>query len=181
VLAVIGLACDPLLAAQQIYSQAVYVIGDSITWMSANQIKADLPGRDVIVQAYPGVTAPQAFPWLVGQGPAVAPNIVIALGSNDGVVPAPFGPQIDQYMQYIDRLAHASKVWWVNVSTVANPAYSAVNSAIAQATRRYSNLRVIDWASYTDSHPTVLYDGVHPDAEGVAVRAAMIRDAVVNG
>jgi lysophospholipase L1-like esterase len=172
--------CD-LVALRHAYNNAVYVMGDSITSLSAGQTVADLHAAghaDVIMQDYPGVSALQAFPWLVGQGPSVAPNIVVALGTNDGAVPAPFGPQIDQYMSYINSLHKPVHVYWVNVSLVSNPGYAAVNEAIALAQTRYSNLSVIDWATWADGHPWDLYDGVHPNTEGQAVRAAMIASAI---
>ena len=176
-------ACD-LVQVEQTYSNAVYVTGDSITWLCNGQIRSALPGRDVVIDNYPGATLPMGLGWLKQQGPSVAPHIVVALGTNDGVVPAPFATQIDSVMTYVNSLppkpswSKPYEVYWVNVSTLANPAYSAVNTAIAQAATRYGNLRVIDWKSWADANPQHLVDGVHPDATGCQVRAQMIAQAV---
>jgi hypothetical protein len=178
VLAVFAWACDPLPLVQQIYHHAVYVVGDSITVLSAQQIKDAFRGDDVIVQARPWINVEQGLGLLRSYGGGVAARIVRALGSNDGNPPADFGPQIDEVMAYIHSLNKPVQVWWVNVSTLINPAYAAVNDAISAATLRYRNLRVIDSASVAAAHPEYLYDGLHCNPLGCAVRTELITQAV---
>jgi uncharacterized protein with LGFP repeats len=91
-----------------------------------------------------------------------APTLVLGLGTNDvrgSVSSSRFRGNVDWFVQQ----AAGRPVLWFNI---VNPAFqtrvNTFNGILADAARRWPNLRILDWAGYVRDHPdAVMDDGVH--------------------
>jgi hypothetical protein len=69
----------------------------------------------------------------------------------------------------LDTLQFQERVILVNTA-VPRPWRDGNNDLISKISARYSNVRVVDWASISDGHPEYFApDGVHLVPTGVAV------------
>jgi len=111
---------------------------------------------------------------------------VLALGTTDtaNVSVAPGGPdraaRIDRMMEVIGD----DPVLWVNLKTLvgAGDAWSGENmqrwnDALTEATVRYPNLRIFDWAGVVEDG-WFDDDDIHYTSEGYAQRGRLIADAL---
>jgi hypothetical protein len=74
----------------------------------------------------------------------------------------------------LDALKGQSKVVLVNTA-VPRPWRDGNNELISRVSARYSNVRVVDWASLSEGHPEYFApDGVHLVPSGVSVYVAEI-------
>ena len=90
----------------------------------------------------------------------LAQNVMIGLGTN-----GPFNMQ--QVGQIMDLVGPKRHVYWINVHVPTRPWEKTVNGVLAQATKKYKNLTVIDWNSYSAGHTDWFYDdNVHPNPDG---------------
>lgn len=171
----------------------IYLFGDSITVATARGLAELLaPETLVAVNAWSGRPTTPAVDalaeWVATYG--VPRRIVMACGTNDIFAPNVMAAQIERTMSIAgpDRT-----VIWVNVQAsrwsktpdvqVADQRNSGwINTQIAEAAGRHSNLRVVRWSEFLSAYPTrltaYLSDGVHTTAEGGAARNALIRSAV---
>jgi hypothetical protein len=80
----------------------------------------------------------------------------------------------DQVVKVLEALQGQSKVILVNTA-VPRPWRDQNNDLISKVSARFSNVRVVDWASLSDGHPEYFApDGVHLVPTGVAVYVAEI-------
>jgi hypothetical protein len=158
-----------------------YVLGDSVTaWSAANVKKAlrkSAPGA--VVDAVPcrGLVVSCVAPDL-GRRPltglqTIRANrgrlgsvVVIELGYND----RPLRASIDRVMTELRR-QKVRRVIWVNLSE-RRTMYRATNQALATATKKWREMRVLDWRWYSAQHDDWFLDGVHLTRTG---RAAFAR------
>ncbi|HEX3922620.1 MAG TPA: SGNH/GDSL hydrolase family protein, partial [Streptosporangiaceae bacterium] len=109
---------------------------------------------------------------------------VLALGTNDTADVAIGSPvsrlaRIEQMMS----VAHGQPVLWVNVvSLLGTGPYSEANmrlwnGALAQACRRYPEMRVFDWATVAKTR-WFINDGLRYTVDGYAARARQIAKAL---
>jgi lysophospholipase L1-like esterase len=100
----------------------------------------------------------------------------VQLGTNDGGDPR-LAEWIDQVMS---RLKNVSRVYWINLRNF-RAFVPPTNSMIAAAAKRWKNMRVIDWRTYSDARPWIVYgDGYHLNPTGQDRMARLIEDAVGN-
>lgn len=111
---------------------------------------------------------------------------VLALGTTDSAninagANAPAAERIDTMMSIIGD----DPVLWVNVKTLvgegdawANSGMVAWNAAVAEASGRYPNLRVYDWAAVVQD-AWFQDDGIHYTSAGNVERARLIADALM--
>jgi hypothetical protein len=109
---------------------------------------------------------------------------VFALGTNDAAnvsVGSPVG-----MMARVERMmsvAHGEPVLWVNTRTLLGGGpWSEANeqqwdATLQRALSRYPNMRIFNWAAVAQLG-WFLPDGIHYNAQGCAVRAAAIADAL---
>jgi hypothetical protein len=109
---------------------------------------------------------------------------VVALGTNDAAnvsvgSPVSMTARIDRMMS----VAHGEPVLWVNTRTLLSGGpWSEANEqawddALVRALARYPNMRIFNWAAVAQVG-WFLPDGIHYNAQGCAVRAEAIPDAL---
>ena len=93
--------------------------------------------------------------------------VVLDLGNNNALTE-------NQVVGILDALKYQKNVILVNTA-VPRPWRESNNDLISRISARYSNVRVIDWASISEGHPEYFApDGVHLVATGVQVYVAEI-------
>jgi hypothetical protein len=115
---------------------------------------------------------------------------VIALGTNDTANIArgawyTRAEAIDEMMSAIDE-AGVETVLWVNTYTTRTDGYwsnghmEQWNAALEEATARWPNMRVLDWAATAATGVAPFADGIHHTGAGYAVRNRTIVEAVAS-
>ena len=151
----------------------VTAIGDSVMAGSSDNLKKLMPM--VLVDAAVSRQLNVAFGLLDSyqrQG-ALADNVLIGLGTN-----GPFS------MGDLDRLMHQvgpkRKVFWINVHVPSRDWQKPVNDLLTQGAKRYHNLIIIDWYSYSKNHPNWFYgDHTHPNIKGSEYYSAFVTKTIV--
>ncbi len=93
--------------------------------------------------------------------------VVLNMGNNNALTE-------EQVVKVLDALKDQSRVVLVNTA-VPRPWRDSNNDLISQVSGRYSNLRIVDWASISEGHPEYFApDGVHLVGTGVAIYVAEI-------
>jgi peptidoglycan/LPS O-acetylase OafA/YrhL len=93
--------------------------------------------------------------------------VVLNMGNNNALTE-------EQVEKVLDALKDQSRVVLVNTA-VPRPWRDSNNDLISQVSGRYSNLRIVDWASISEGHPEYFApDGVHLVGTGVAIYVAEI-------
>jgi peptidoglycan/LPS O-acetylase OafA/YrhL len=121
-----------------------------------------------LVNAHVGRQAPELLDAIL-HDKANAPDgpVVLDLGNNNSLTE-------QQVVDILEALKDEKKVILVNTA-VPRPWRESNNQLIAEVSARYSNVRVIDWASVSDGHPEYFApDGVHLVQTGVAIYVEQI-------
>lgn len=151
----------------------VTAIGDSVMAGASNNLKQLMP--KALIDAAVSRQLNVAFGLLdnyQNQG-VLADNVLIGLGTN-----GPFS------MDDLDRIMHQvgpkRKVFWINVHVPTRDWQNPVNDLLRQGAKRYHNLIIIDWYSYSKNHPKWFYDDhTHPNIEGSKYYSALITKIIV--
>ena len=172
-------------------AETVAMIGDSITFLSTELLRAGLAGTglDVLVidaqigrriavgsdgQPYPGTDIVE---FIANSNP---PDVwVIALGTNDiGQYPdaAEFGAQVQALLGLIPS---AAPLVWVDTWKGSRLEETRlVNETLHALLDGRDDAIVVDWASHADDVGIVSSDGVHPTEGGTAVFSQVVADGV---
>jgi lysophospholipase L1-like esterase len=154
---------------------AVTLVGDSLNVGVEPYLPDRLAGWSIDADDEVGRTTEAGLAALEGLGAALAPVVVVSLGTND--------PQAD-VEGFRDRLRRALAltgpdrcvVWPTIWRGGANDAF---NEVLAQEAEASSGLHVVDWVGLVERRPELMgADGVHPTEEGYAARAEAIAETV---
>ena len=151
--------------ADAVDARRVFMIGDSVTVGAAPAIEGQAPahGWVVTVDAKVGRTTAEGAAILASMRGSFPPMVVVALGNNDGQVPAQFASRIDAVMRDLAGVRH---VVWYTLTPFASWV-PAANAVLQAASARWSNLRLADWASVSEATSGALYGtGPHLRAPG---------------
>lgn len=148
-------------------------IGDSVMAGSSNNLKQLMP--KALIDAAVSRQLVVAFGLLSNykkQG-VLADNVLLGLGTN-----GPFT------MDDINRIMHLvgpkRMVFWINVHVPTRDWQNPVNNLLRQGAKRYHNLIIIDWYSYSKNHPNWFYgDHTHPNIKGSKYYSAFITKSIV--
>jgi len=179
-------------------TDGVFMFGDSIALQDGQSLAKLLAqhGIDIAVNNWAGRPATPAVDTLNtwAQDYGLPHRILMSVGSNDIFTPPAIAAQIDRTMQIVgeDRT-----VFWVNIQAsrikygpavqVADQRNSAwINLQLAEAARRYDNLRIVKWAEHLAAKPerlsTYLRDGLHPSIpRGQNARNLLVVKALKSG
>ncbi|TCC29962.1 hypothetical protein E0H50_25780 [Kribbella sindirgiensis] len=179
-------------------TDGVFMFGDSIGVQDGPALAKQLTqlGISIAVHNWAGrpVTPAVDALDLWAQQYGLPHRILMSVGSNDIFTPPAVEAQVDRTMGIVgeERI-----VYWVNVQAartahgpdikVADQRNSAwINLQLADAQRRYDNLRIVHWAEHLASSPNrlarLLRDGLHPSVPlGQNARNGLIIEAIKAG
>ena len=179
-------------------NDGVFMFGDSIGVQDGPPLARQLSqlGISMAVHNWAGRPVTPAVDALDtwAQDYGLPHRILMSVGSNDIFTPPAVAAQVDRTMQIVGE---ERTVYWVNVQA-ARTAHGAavqvsdqrnsawINLQLAEAQRRYDNLRVVHWAEHLASKPNrlarYLRDGLHPSVPlGQNARNGLIIDAIKAG
>jgi lysophospholipase L1-like esterase len=157
----------------------VYVVGDSITYLSESSISSDFSnaGYQANITATPGVkigqsesnvsTLAQNQPWAW----------IIELGTNDAGAEDSVWPE--QFLAEWSAVSPAECVIYVTVSPRAGPVAQQIDASIQKLAQAHSNVHLLDWGNIEYQNPAwVSGDGIHPTPAGQAALAALETQAL---
>lgn len=166
------IAADDVAAFPPTRPTRVLAIGDSVLLGAASQLTADLPGREVVVDAEVSRST--------GTAAAVARTydtdwdvVVLFVGHNDGASPGVYQPP---YRSMLDRFALVARVVVVTVHEV-RPYYPGVNAFLRAEAAARPNVRIADWNAAAGPGTTAS-DGLHLTAAGRVALARLLADQV---
>ncbi len=104
---------------------------------------------------------------------ALADNILVGLGTN--------GPLTSSYLADVMKIATTKRqVYWINVRVPTKAWQNTTNDALKAGARKYKNLHVIDWFSYSNAHDEWFYkDRVHPTPNGAMYYATFVTKQIL--
>jgi hypothetical protein len=153
---------------------AVYVVGDSITYLSEPSLSADLSnaGYQPTISATPGVKIGQSQAKISALAQNQPWAWIIELGTNDAGAQDSVWPQ--QFLAEWSLVSSATCVIYVTVSPRAGPVAQQIDGSMQQLAEAHSNVHLLDWGTIEYQNPSwVSADGVHPTAAGQAALAAL--------
>lgn len=150
---------------------SVFVIGDSVFLGTTSAIPSALPGWLVTYDAVGNRRLAQGIDVLAARRSQIGEAVVVHLGNNfiEGER-GTYATQIDEAMAVLQDVP---RVVWVTVSEVSESRV-AINQAIREATSRWPNLRVAEWAPVIGGRPELSWDGLHLTPAGRREMASLI-------
>jgi hypothetical protein len=156
-------------AVGQIVSTFNLVKQDDTTGRYAPNFGSSVPGIGLL--QVPGLTSDEVRTYwtdhLTSLVDHVKPEVmVVELGYNDcGFDLSDYGTDIDDFMRLVPP---ETPVHWL---TMADPldvkdCDETINAALTDATSRWPNLTVFDYAAHMNAHPEWFVDDAHLDADG---------------
>jgi hypothetical protein len=189
--ALLGLV--PVAAGTDAAAPRVTVISDSIltavTWGNDPALAALSQGLDLQIDAqvcrrlngqsceFNNGYAPTTLSMINGWASSLGSVVVIVDGYND--LPDRFAGDVELTLDTLrnDRVQH---VLWVNLHQI-NAEYSAKNAVLNAAAKHHPELTVLDWNTYSSTHPDWYQtDFVHLRPAGGVAIASWLRQAIAN-
>lgn len=155
-------------------NQSVYVVGDSITYLSEAPISADLSnaGYQPTISATPGVKIGQSQNEITALAQNQPYAWIIELGTNDAGARDTVWPE--QFLAEWSAISPASCVVYVTISPRAGPVAQQIDAAIENIAKTHRNVHVLDWGNIEYQNPAwVTGDGIHPTPAGQGALAAL--------
>jgi lysophospholipase L1-like esterase len=172
--------------------QKVFVIGDSITALEAQELSAQISGAYALdTFGKWGARIDEQIPTakLVAEGRIQI--VVINLGTNDAIQEHDTAASLASMRQMLDLFPASTCIVLVNINermitgagkNVTAPA-KALNAGFSELAKEYPNVELLDWAKVVEKHlpvTSVAPDTVHPMGPGmrllVDAEVAAIRD-----
>ncbi|WP_429971643.1 acyltransferase family protein [Fructilactobacillus sp. Tb1] len=149
-------------------------IGDSVMLSSRDDLQKIFPrlyiDASVARQTKDGA---QSIQSLAQQG-LLGNNVIIGLGTNGTV-------DKDNIKQIMNIVGPSRTVFWINNHVPSQPWQNTNNAALTEATKKYPNLKIIDWNKYISSHTNWLYtDETHPNQIGSLKYSSFIAKDVLS-
>lgn len=139
----------------------ITAVGDSVLADASTTLQEIFP--NMYVDAKVGRQVREAIPVLqsLAQSGKLADTVLLSEGTN-----GPYSEQeLDQIMAIVGK---ERKLYWINVHVPTRRWQDQVNNDLKVAAKKYPNLKVIDWYTYSKDHPEWFYDdNVHPNPEGL--------------
>lgn len=155
-------------------NRTVYVVGDSITYLSEASISSDFSnaGYQADITATPGVKIGQSQ----ANVSALAQNQpfawIIELGTNDAGAQDSVWPE--QFLAEWSAVSPASCVIYVTVSPRAGVVGQQIDASMQKLAQAHSNVHLLDWGNIEYQNPGwVTEDGIHPTPAGQAALALL--------
>ncbi|NOV03750.1 acyltransferase family protein [Paenibacillus planticolens] len=154
-------------------TQRVTAIGDSVILGAAPVLEKMIDG--IAVDGKVGRQLSQA-PDMIKQfkaDKALSEIVVIHLGTN-----GPFKP--DQLEELLETIGEDRKIILMN-TRVPRKWQDTVNDALADASKKHTNVKLLDWHSFSEDKPDwFASDGVHLTIKGAEAYAKLVLDSVTS-
>lgn len=153
-------------------NMSVTAIGDSVMAGSSNNLGLIFP--NMIVDAGVSRQMINSFDIVASykNKGALADTVLIGLGTN-----GPF--TADDLAEMMETIGSDRHVFWIN-TRVPRDWQGAVNNLLTESSKKYSNLTIIDWYSYSNAHSDWFYDDqTHPNPEGSKWYSAFISKSII--
>jgi len=148
---------------------ALTLVGDSLNVGTDPWLREELPRWDIDAHDQVGRTTAEGIEVLRERGGALAPVVVVSLGTNDlDGTEADFRELVEEAVEIVgpDRC-----LVWATVSRGGER--SGFNEVLRDAASAHGNVRLVEWASLVAENPELLeFDLVHGTPDGYARRAA---------
>jgi hypothetical protein len=125
--------------------------------------------------AFQGTQPATALDIIRSRGSALGPLVVVDVGYNDWAAVY----DVDKVMRALEAARVRTVVWVTLRETTSN--YGKNNAAIRSATRRWQNLVVADWDTYSRGEPWFRPDGLHLNSAGATGLSHLLRPLVLAG
>ena len=149
---------------------ALTLVGDSLNVGTDPWLREELPRWDIDAHDRVGRTTAEGIEVLRERGGALAPVVVVSLGTNDtDGSEADFRALVEEAVEVVgpDRC-----LVWATVARGGDER-SGFNEVLRDAASAHGNVRLVEWASLVAESPDLLeFDLVHGSPEGYARRAA---------
>ena len=149
---------------------ALTLVGDSLNVGTDPWLREELPRWDIDSQDRVGRTTTEGIEVLRDRGGALAPVVVVSLGTND-----PDGTEAE-FRQLVDEAVEdrrARPVPRLGDRRSRGEERSGFNEVLRDAASAHGNVRLVEWASLVAESPGLLeFDLVHGTPDGYARRAA---------
>jgi lysophospholipase L1-like esterase len=155
-------------------NRSVYVVGDSITYLSEPSISADFSnaGYQADISATPGVKIGQSQANITALAKNQPAAWIIELGTNDAGAQDTVWPE--QFLAEWSAVSPASCVIYVTVSPRAGVVAQQIDASMQKLAQAHSNVHLLDWGNLEYQNPAwVSGDGIHPTPAGQAALAAL--------
>lgn len=152
-------------------TRKITFIGDSVTLSMYQTLKEAFPNAQingkVSRQFYHGLEVAKSMK----EDNQLYDEVVIMLGANSPYTKA-------NATEFLDYLGKDRKVYWVSLR--GNKTWhNTINQMMQDLTGTYSNLKIIDWATYANAkNEWFLEDGVHPNTQGIDIMVKFLTDAL---
>lgn len=99
-------------------------------------------------------------------------KVIVSLGTNGSFTEA----QFDEVMTAIGK----REVFWVNLHLPTRRWESEVNQMLVKMDKKYENMTLIDWNTYSQNHEEWFYeDRVHPNIEGSTAYCGLVAQKIL--
>ena len=106
----------------------------------------------------------------------LAPTVVVSVGYNDPA--ATFGDSVEAALDALEK-AGAQRILWLTL-TEERQSYADMNDVLGAVVARHSEVTVVDWNTYSRSHPDWFQDdGLHLGYDGAVGMATLIHKKLV--
>ena len=153
------------------------IIGDSITEGAKSALSETLPEAEVDAE----VGRVWAAGLNVARGMELKKNVVFALGTNN------WSPTLSEadVKDLVETVGEKNIFLVTNFSTDSKyaSAFETNNTVFNEAAKKYSNVKVVDWAGAVkeNAEKYLSGDGLHPTSEGAKLWAELVAKALAGG
>jgi hypothetical protein len=176
-LSLAAFACSAIAASSA--SGSVLYVGDSLGVGTAPYLRQQLGGVGLEVDAKIGRPSGVGVDLL---GSLIAPEhdvVVFDLGTNDDPgAPEALATDLVQAREIAGE--RCLVVATLNRPPLNGVSVDGLNRAVTSFAARDPNVSLVDWHAAAASDPGMLIDGVHADAQGYALRAGLVADAIAS-
>lgn len=161
------------------FDPSVYVVGDSITFLSQASISSELSsaGYQATIKSTPGVKIGQAQDQVAALARQQPWAWIIELGTNDAGAQNTAWPE--PFLAEWSLVSPAQCVIYVTVSPRAGAIARQINAAMARIARVHTNAHLLEWGTIEYENPTwVTADGIHPTPAGQEALAVLEAQAL---
>lgn len=153
---------DGLSEVQKKKAQTLQVtaVGDSVLADGSVKLQDIFP--QMYIDAKVGRQIPDAIAVLqsLANNGKLADVVLLSIGTN--------GPFTDEQLSSIMSIAGKRKVYWINTHVPTRRWQDQVNESLSTASKKYHNLKIIDWYTYSKDQTAWFYDdNVHPNEYGL--------------